>query len=83
MYGLPKTHKDDIPYIFILSMIRSSQHEFAKWLAEILEPVLKLYSSHSVKDSFTFANFSQNLISNLQKYFYVLLTSAVCSQTSY
>ena len=60
MYGLPKTHKEDIPLRPILSMIGSSQHERAKWLAEILAPVLKLYSSHSVKDSFTFANFIQN-----------------------
>ena len=41
-------------------MIGSSQNELAKWLAEILASVLKLYSSHSVKDSFTFANFIQN-----------------------
>ena len=41
-------------------MISSSQHELAKWLSEILAPVLKLYSSHCVKDSFTFANFIQN-----------------------
>ena len=50
MYGLPKTHKEDIPLRPILSMIGSSQHELAKWLAEILAPVLKLYSSYSVKD---------------------------------
>jgi len=37
-----------------------SQHELAKWLAEILVPVLKLYSSHCIKDSFMFANFFQN-----------------------
>ena len=60
MYGLPKTHKEDIPFRPILSMIGSSQHELAKWLAEILAPVPKLYSLHSVKDSFTFANFIQN-----------------------
>ena len=83
MYGLPKTHKEDIPLRPILSMIGSSQHELAKWLAEILAPVLKLYSSHSVKDSFTFANFIQNCNLNLLKHFYVLLTSAVCSQTSH
>ena len=43
MYGLPKTHKEDMPLRPILSMIGSSQHELAKWLAEILAPVLKLY----------------------------------------
>ena len=41
-------------------MIGSSQHELPKWLAEILAPVLKLYSSHCVKNSFTFAKFIQN-----------------------
>ena len=60
MYGLPKTHKEDTPFRPILSMIGSSQHELAKWLAEILAPVLNSYSSHCIKDSFTFANFIQN-----------------------
>ena len=41
-------------------MIGSFQHELAKWLAEILAPVLKLYTSHCVKDSFTFANLIHN-----------------------
>ena len=41
-------------------MIGSSQHELAKWLSEVLAPVLKLYSSNCVKDSFTFANFIQH-----------------------
>ena len=36
-------------------MIGSSQHELATWLAEILAPILKLYSSHCIQDSFTFA----------------------------
>ena len=60
MYGLPKTHKKDIPLRPILSMIGSSQHELAKWLSEVLAPVLRLYSLNCVKDSFTFANFIQN-----------------------
>ena len=60
MYGLPKTHKENIPLRPILSMIGSSQHELAKWLSKVLAPVLKLYSSNCVKDSFTFANFIQN-----------------------
>ena len=60
MYGLPKTHKEDTPFRPILSIIGFSQHELAKWLAEILAPVLKSYSSRCIKDSFTFANFIQN-----------------------
>ena len=43
MYSLPKIHKEDTPHRPMLSMIGSSQHELAKWLAEILAPVLKLY----------------------------------------
>ena len=40
MYGLPKTHKTDIPLRPILSMFGSSQHELAKFLAVTLQPVL-------------------------------------------
>ena len=61
MYGLPKTHKEDIQLRPILSMIGSSQHELAKWLSEVLAPVLKLYSSNCIKDSFTFASFITKL----------------------
>ena len=35
MYFLPKTHKENIPLRPVSSMIGSSQHELAKWLAEI------------------------------------------------
>ena len=59
MHGLPKTHIEGITLWPSLSMIGSSQHELAKWLSEVLAPVLKLYSSDCVKDSFTFANFIQ------------------------
>ena len=56
MHGLPKMHKEDVPFRPILSMIGSSQHELAKWLSEVLAQVLKLYSSNCVKDSSTFAS---------------------------
>jgi len=74
MYGLPKAHKENIPLTPILSMIGSSQHELAKWLAEILVPVLKLYSSNCVKDAFTFANCIQNC--NLEDTFRELMLIA-------
>ena len=45
MYGLPKIHKQDVPCCPILSMIRSAQHELAKFLAALLQPVLELYST--------------------------------------
>ena len=55
MYGLPKTHKEGTPLRPILSMVGSSHHELAKWLASILQPVLEQFSSNCIKDSFTFA----------------------------
>ena len=60
MYGLPKKDIENIPLRPILSMISSSLYELAKWLSEIFAPVLTLYSSYCMKDSFTFANFIQN-----------------------
>ena len=60
MYGLPKTHEENIQLRLISSMIGCSQHDHAKWLAEILAPSVKLYYSYCVKDSFTFTNFIQN-----------------------
>ena len=40
MYDLPKTHKKDLPLQPILSMIGSAQHQLAKYLSPLLEPVL-------------------------------------------
>ena len=44
MYGLPKIHKPGIPLRPILSMCHSAQHSLAKWLVEVLNPVLEFYS---------------------------------------
>ena len=60
MYGLPKTHKEDTPLRPILSMVGSSHHELAKWLASILQPVLEQFSTNCIKDSFTFAQTMQD-----------------------
>ena len=38
MYGLPKTHKKDVPLRPILSMTGSAKHELAKWLTCLLQP---------------------------------------------
>ena len=61
MYGLPKTHKEGTPLCPILSMTGSSHHELGKWLASLLQPVMKRFSSHCISDSFTFAKTTQNL----------------------
>ena len=54
MYGLPKTHKAGTPLRPILAMIGSCQHKLAKWLTNVLQPVLTQYSEFCVKDSFSF-----------------------------
>ena len=48
MYGLPKTHKEGTPLRPILSMVGSSHHELAKWLASILQPVLEQFSTNCI-----------------------------------
>ena len=61
MYGLPKIHKQAAPCRPILSMIGSAQHELAKFLAAFLQPVLELYSTNCINDSFSFAEMIQQL----------------------
>ena len=60
MYGVPKLHKTGIPLRPILSMIRAPQHELAKWLAEILKPVVDKYSEHAIRDTFEFCENIEN-----------------------
>ena len=72
MYGLPKIHNANVSLRPIFSMIGSAQHELAKWLSEVLDPVLQKYSKHCIKDSFTLAELMQNL--NIKKE-----TSFICS----
>jgi len=60
MYGLPKTHKKDVPLGLILSMTGSAQHELGKWLTSLLQPVLQDLSVNCVPDSFTFVKKVRN-----------------------
>ena len=49
MYGLPKIHKQNALCCPILSMISSAQHELAKFLAALLQPVLNHSQSIAFK----------------------------------
>ena len=40
MYVVPKVHKPQVPLRLILSMINAPEHQMAKWLTEVLQPVL-------------------------------------------
>ena len=50
-----------VPCHPILSMIGSAQHELAKFLAALLQPVLELYLTNCISDSFSFAKMIQQL----------------------
>ena len=69
MYGLPKTHKENIPCRPILSMVGSAQHELAKFLSALLQPVLEFYSTNCISDSFSFAKMIQELKIDCNKSF--------------
>ena len=61
MYGLPKKHKKDVPLRPILSTTGSAQHQLAKYLSSLLEPVLALYTSNCTWDSFIFNDIIKNV----------------------
>ena len=37
-------------------MTGSAQYQLAQWLMSVIDPVLSLYSTHCISDSFTFAD---------------------------
>ena len=76
MYKIPKIHKQNACRP-ILSMIGSAQHELAKFLSVLLQPVLNRYSTNCIQDSFTFAERIQKLSVNLNKCF--LCSYDICS----
>ena len=45
----------------MLSMTGLSHHKLGRWLAGLLQSVLKRFSSHCISDSFIFAKTMQNL----------------------
>ena len=53
IYGLPKTHKDNVPLRPIISSIGTYNYSLAKFLVRMLQPVSK--GEFCVKDSFSFA----------------------------
>ena len=77
MYGLPKIHKREVPCRPFLSMIGSAQHELAKFLTALLQPVLELYSTNCINDSFSFAEMIQQLKVNSNNS--ILCSFDICS----
>ena len=56
MYGLPKLHKSGQPLRPILSMTGAPQYNVSKWLCRLLDPVVQVYSTRCIKDSFAFVD---------------------------
>ena len=54
-YGLPKLHKQNMPFRPIVSSIGSSTYECAKYLAKILSPLVRK-NAHHVNNSKDFAS---------------------------
>ena len=55
MYGLPKIHKDNVPIRPIISAIGTYNYRLAKYLTEILTPLVST-GNRILKDSFDFVN---------------------------
>ena len=56
LYGLPKSHKPDVPLCPIVSFVSSSTCALSKFLASLLSPIVGLSDSH-VSNSQQFAQF--------------------------
>jgi hypothetical protein len=55
LYGLPKIHKDGCPLRPIISAVGTYNYKLAKFLVEILSPLLEK-DEHTIKDTFDFVN---------------------------
>ena len=62
MYGLPKIHKNGVPVRPIISAIGTYNYNLAKYLDEILKPLIS-DKSFIIKDTFDFVNRISKLIS--------------------
>ncbi|CAH8544682.1 unnamed protein product [Dicrocoelium dendriticum] len=66
LYGLPKTHKPNVPLRPVLDMKNSPYHSIARWLVLILTPIRERIVVHTVKDSFEFVDIVRDVnVSNL------------------
>jgi len=71
MYGLPKIHKNNAPLRPIISAIGTYNYKLAKYLVEILTPLLE-DSCYILKDTFDFVN---RVTTGLQEHNNVKMTS--------
>ena len=55
-YGLPKTHKDNLPFRPIISCAGAFNYNISKWLAGLLSPFLGTFSPSHIKHSEDFVH---------------------------
>ena len=67
MYGLPKIHKDNCPLRPIISAVGTYNYKLAKFLVEILTPLMS-DSKFILKDTFDFVNKVSNLDPRIHKF---------------
>jgi hypothetical protein len=65
LYGLPKIHKDNCPLRPIISAVGTYNYRLAKFLVEILTPIVN--SEYTIKDTFDFVNKVADLDPNIDK----------------
>ncbi|VDK87273.1 unnamed protein product [Dibothriocephalus latus] len=54
LYGLPRSHKPDVPIRPIIDICDSPYHATASWLADKLKPIRHQIASHSLRETFEF-----------------------------
>jgi hypothetical protein len=65
MYGLPKIHKENCPLRPIISAVGTYNYKLAKFLVEILSPLVE--NTYMIKDTFDFVNKVAHLNTNIDK----------------
>ena len=66
LYGLPKIHKDGIPIRPIISAVNTYNYELAKYLVEILSPLVN--NEFTVRDTYEFVNKASNLNPEIDRF---------------
>ena len=66
LYGLPKIHKNDAPVRSLISAIGTYNYKLAKYMVEILSPLIN--SRYILKETFDFVNKISALNLNINKY---------------
>ena len=66
MYGLPKIHKDGASIRPIISAVNTYNYELAKYLNEILKPLVN--NEFTINDTYEFVNKANTLNVHVNKY---------------